>query len=176
MASTYKTTVLTDIHAESRRFNEHNDCTVRALAIAARVPYQAAHSALAAAGRPHRRGPKAIGQRDKTGAVRVDCPAIRIAANTVGMDIRRLERTEYAAKTVATAPRDSRLQEGSYILYVRGHVAALVDGEVIDWTDGRRHRIQEVYELKPRQAAPVAPVAPVAPMQRMSGFIQGKLF
>ena len=46
-------------------------------------------------------------------------------------------------RTTITAER--HLKSGRYLLKFRGHVAALIDGKVHDWTAGRRHKIQAIY-------------------------------
>ena len=42
--------------------------------------------------------------------------------------------------TVNQAPR--YLPEGKYLLFVNRHVLSMVDGEVLDWTQGRRHQVK----------------------------------
>jgi hypothetical protein len=32
-------------------------------------------------------------------------------------------------------------------VYFRGHVAAVRDGAIIDWTDNRAHRVRAVYRV-----------------------------
>lgn len=38
-------------------------------------------------------------------------------------------------------------REGKYLFVVNRHVLACVDGEVIDWTANRKHRIQQVWKI-----------------------------
>ncbi len=56
----------------------------------------------------------------------------------------------YTAKTLITAERDPYLARGRYILSVSGgrHAVGMVDGKVIDWSNGRRHRIHRVYKFE----------------------------
>lgn len=176
MEPTTKSSILTTINQASAAMGETNDCTVRALAIAGAVAYQEAHAAMKAAGRRDRHGPKAFGRLEQ-GVRRIDCPAITKAARALGIDIRRMEKHEYRAKTVSSAPRDPKLQAGHYIVLVRGHALAVVQGEVCDWTEGRKHQVKEVYELKPRQQAAQPAIVPAPrPIPRMSAFVQGRLF
>ena len=37
----------------------------------------------------------------------------------------------------------------SYVLCMSGHVAGAIDGKVQDWTEGRRNRVTEIWELTP---------------------------
>ena len=46
--------------------------------------------------------------------------------------------------TVNQAPR--YMPKGRYLLFVNRHVLSMVDGEVLDWTQGRRHQVK--YFLK----------------------------
>jgi hypothetical protein len=52
-----------------------------------------------------------------------------------------------------------RFPRGKFLVFVRGHVAALVDGEVQDWTEGRRHRVIRLERVGaiPKAVKPVAP-------------------
>ena len=72
-----------------------------------------------------------------------------LAANALGFDLKRLDFSEYSAKTMITAARDRRLQAGNFVVQVSRHVAALIDGKVIDWSEGRAKRVQCIYECTP---------------------------
>lgn len=119
-------------HKFSCEANEHKDCTVKAIAITCDVPYKVAHKALANEGRKPRCGSYRHQQAR--------------AIKALGFD---LERIKVTAKTMVKVKGDSAVSKGYYLAYVRGHVAAVVNGKVEDWTDGRRHRIQQVYKVTP---------------------------
>lgn len=53
---------------------------------------------------------------------------------------------QYTMKTIAEGLRPS----GKYIIFVYGHFAPFVDGQVKDWSAGRNHRVKFVYEVTPR--------------------------
>ena len=38
-------------------------------------------------------------------------------------------------------------KKGSYLVVVRGHVLAFVNGKVEDWTENRHHRVHQVYQV-----------------------------
>jgi len=38
-------------------------------------------------------------------------------------------------------------KKGKFLCFTRDHVFAVVDGSVVDWTEGRRHRITYVTEV-----------------------------
>lgn len=60
------------------------------------------------------------------------------------------ETMAYRAKTVTTLERDPLLKQGRYLVSVSGgrHAVALVDGKVIDWSEGRRHRIETIWKVE----------------------------
>lgn len=65
-----------------------------------------------------------------------------------------VELTDVANCTMTTVGR--RLPRGKFLVFIRGHVAAVVDREVKDWTEGRKHRVKMVYRVTPKNApAPV---------------------
>lgn len=143
---TSKTKALWDAMATaSAAHNEHNDCTVKALSAATGIDYADCHKAMAKAGRKNRRGCHFhITGRD--------------AAKALGFKMETVPDSKYSAKTMITAERDRALKSGRYVLRVRGHVAALVDGKIVDWSQGRRHIIKSVYQFTPIAAAPAPKV------------------
>lgn len=128
---------------------ETNDCTVRALTASTGLDYDVCHAQLKKQGRKNRKGVHWIVEGPK-------------AAKALGFTMRQMDRSEYRAKTMITAERDRAFRSGNFAVLVRGHVAALVDGKVIDWSAGRRHRIQAVYEVTRNAPAPT-PKAPKIP-------------
>lgn len=112
----------------SRSMNENRDCAVRAVAIAANVPYRVAHATLKQLGRKNRRGtPNTVTKQ---------------AMKNLGF---RLEEKFFRAKTVRTLERE--LRRGVYLVWVRGHILAIKNGVVHDWTKGRCHRVKRVIEV-----------------------------
>lgn len=130
----------------SRSHGETNDCTVRALTVVTGLPYDVCHAQLAKQGRKPRKGVHWFIEGPK-------------AAEALGCKMRKMSRNEYSAKTMITAARDRKLANGRFAVLVRGHVAGMIDGDVVDWSDGRRHRIQAVYEVTGQAVAPVSPNA-----------------
>lgn len=140
MASTSK--ALWDaMAAKASAHGETNDCTVRALTAATGLDYDVCHAQLAKQGRKNRKGCHWTIEGPK-------------AAKALGFTMRLLKRNEFRAKTMITAERDPAFRSGHFAVLVRGHVAGLVDGKVIDWSAGRRHRIQGVYEVTRNTTAP----------------------
>ncbi len=137
---------------EAGKHHETNDCTVRALTASTGLSYDDCHAQLKRQGRKNRKGVHWFIEGPK-------------AAKALGFTMRKLDRSEYRAKTMITAERDPMLYHGNYCVLVRGHVAALVNGKVIDWSQGRRHVIKAVYQVTKDANAP-APV-PAAPKRTM---------
>jgi hypothetical protein len=125
----------------SAAHNENHDCTVKALTAATGRTYDECHKALSKAGRRNRHGCNwpVIGKR---------------AAQSLGFLMEELDYRDYSAKTMITAERDRKLAKGNFVVRVRGHVAALVDGKVVDWSAGRRHRINNIYTFTAIDKAP----------------------
>ncbi|MCH9712597.1 MAG: hypothetical protein K0U20_08255 [Proteobacteria bacterium] len=137
--------------AKDQKFsNETNDCSVVALSIACDISYADAHAALAARGRPARRGAYTHQSID--------------AAKDLGYTVHELEGDElvnpetgcgYTATTIGQL-----CKKGRFMVQVHRHIFAVVDGQVQDWTKGRRHRVKRVMEVttgaaKPKVATPV---------------------
>lgn len=57
----------------------------------------------------------------------------------------RRGRTRVSFQTVGRM-----FHKGTYIIECRGHVAALIDGKVEDWSEGRRKVCLAVYPVTPR--------------------------
>lgn len=123
---------------------ETNDCTVRCLSVITGLDYDVCHAQLAKQGRKPRKGIHWMIEGPK-------------ACKALGFDLIRLRYDDYRAKTMITAERDRKLQSGKFAVLVRGHVAGMDNGNVVDWSQGRRHKIQAVY-----QCSPIPGFAPMA--------------
>lgn len=123
---------------------ETNDCTVRCLSVVTGLDYDICHAQLAKQGRKNRKGCHWYVEGPK-------------AAKALGFDLRLMGRDEFNAKTMITAERDRNLRTGNFAILVSRHVAGMVDGKVIDWSQGKRKRIMAAYECTalPGFVAPV---------------------
>ena len=130
------TAIIDAMATASRAHGEHRDCTVKALTAATGLPYDECHAALAKTGRKNRKGCHWYVQGPK-------------AAESLGFNMRRMDRSEYRAKTMITAGRDRALRSGHFVIQVSRHVAAVVDGKIIDWSEGTRRRVEDIYECTP---------------------------
>lgn len=121
------------VKVRSSKMRERNDCAVKALAIAASKPYEEVHSVFKKHGRRNRRG---------TPLHIIFRAAREYSPNVEYKPIRKPCGGKYTARTIGQA-----LPKGNYIIHYNGHVAAMVDGMVEDWTDGRCHRVLAVIKL-----------------------------
>lgn len=117
-----------------KAMNEHNDCSVIAVAIAFRMTYKEAHTIMAAFGRRNR-------HRFHTRNILPIAENFGFTVEPVNNLIQK-SGAQYTPKTIG-----NRLKKGYYLTFIRGHVFAVVNGEVHDWTNGRRHRITEAYKV-----------------------------
>lgn len=132
---------------------EYNDCTVRALANAADVPYDVAHRVLKKHGRPDRKGAcfKTLhaayeecgfrlvslhgdGKRSRFAARHVD-------ANASTSSVKWVDGITFGKLLERLPPY------GEYIINVTGHAVAVVNGKVIDtFNNNARKRVVAVYK------------------------------
>jgi len=122
-----------------KRLNEKNDCAVIALSIVMRTTYKEAHTICAMAGRR---------VRGKT-YTRQTFNAIQEAGFALE-PVKRLKQKNgslYTPKTIG-----DKLKKGYYLCFCRGHVFAVVNGDVEDWTEGRQHRITEAWRVVRKRA------------------------
>lgn len=116
------------VKKESEKLNEHNDCAVRATTLASGFSYDHVHRLYSLCGRKHRRGVK------------------RYITDKVWKHLGlKVKPVQVKSKTVCTLERELRF--GKYLVFTRGHLLALIDGVVQDWTKGRRHRVVRVYKV-----------------------------
>lgn len=128
---------------------ESSDCTVRALANAAEIPYDVAHALLKKHGRKDRKGAtfKTLHAAYEEAGFRLislhgDGKRARYAARHTG--------TEHARKWqdgITFGKLVDKLQYGEYIINVTGHAVAVVNGKVIDtFHNNARKRVVAVYK------------------------------
>jgi hypothetical protein len=118
----------------SNRKHEKNDCGVTAIAIATGIGYDKAHKVLSSVGRKPRRGISFNMLKDAIEAVTGKRPTFETILKPNG--------SRYTGVTIGKA-----LPKGKYVLLFGGHAAALVDGVIEDWTDGRRKRILGYFKV-----------------------------
>ena len=118
-----------DLRRASKTMNENNDCGPKAIAAVCGIPYEESHELFKKAGRKHG-GSSTLGM-----------------LKTVLVELgRKCVKQSFEAKTVRTLERELP-DFGRYLIFTDGHVLAALNGKIIDWTSGRLHRVQAVYEV-----------------------------
>ena len=78
-----------------------------------------------------------------------------------------MDAVPYTAKTAITIERDRKLQQGRYLIGMTCHLAAMVDGKLVDWTTGRRKQINGAFTLT-KISEPVMAERKAVPFHRMA--------
>ena len=114
-------------------YNGTNNCTVVTTAIAANVPYGKAFNLLKSLGRKTGKGvPFAL----------IDKHVFK------ELGYKLIEQGDLFTSWGTVSTITTKLpSKGTFIAYVSGHVLTIRDGVVMDWTEGRRHRIKRVYQV-----------------------------
>jgi hypothetical protein len=114
---------------DSKKCKEKKDCSVRAITAVSNLPYEYVHEVFAKCGRIHGRG-----------------TSMRIIENVLFKLNIWTEKIKTSAKTIRSLKK-TLPKKGRFLVHVSGHMLAVVDGEVIDWTKERLHRITAIYEV-----------------------------
>ncbi len=113
-----------DMRNAAGHAREKNDCAVIAYSLVADVSYNTAHEALAALGRKVRRG-------------------CHFAPMANALDL--YQRADLASKRLYKVMQS--MQSGRYVLRVRGHACAVIDGQVYDCSEPRPTAlVQMIYQ------------------------------
>lgn len=118
---------------KSALHGETNDCAVKAIAIVANADYDEVHALLKAHGRKDGKG-------TPWAAIWATLKALGVWVGPV--DHTNIERAKTVRHLPAVLPK-----RGRFLVYTRGHILAVVNGEVMDWTKGRRHRPKLAWEV-----------------------------
>lgn len=127
----------------SSALKESSDCAVCAVAIAGQVPYLEVHKAFKEAGRQKGRG--------------VSLPTVFQVVDQLNLQMEDITET-VKAKTICTIPQ--AVDSGSYMVVVKGHIAAVRGNRVEDWTNGRRHKVRKVFRVTGKNAPATTEEAP----------------
>lgn len=119
----------------SLHYKEACDCSVKAIAIACGIQYKEALDALAQAGRKPRQGSFKYQQRNAL-----------LALGFKMEDLGKPTRPNGGGFTVRTI-HEFLPRKGHFMIYTNGHVAAVLNQHVEDWTINRMHRITGVWRI-----------------------------
>lgn len=120
---------------------ECSDCSVLSLAIVCRTDYATAHEAMRKAGRKDRRGAFTYQSVNALHSLGFKAEFLDVEA------IRRRHGSGITYKTVG-----KYIPKGYYLVRVKGHIAACVNGVIEDWADGRKHRIKDIIKVTKTRA------------------------
>lgn len=134
------------LRSEGLRDAETNDCSVIALMKVTGVSYEVAHTALAAAGRKNRRG--AFTAQTVKAAVAL---GFKVTPHQPSEFISRYPGVHSSLRTI-TSHHPHRFNKvwadgKNYLMTVRGHVFATINGTVEDWAKQRCKRVVSIYEI-----------------------------
>lgn len=136
------------IRDQSAAFGEKNDCTVRAISLAAGISYAEAHALLAAEGRKQGHGvhfkSMFIPMLARLGfhAQRVNLHEIIATYPGVHSGLKNVT-THHPARFAKVWPK------GTFIMFTARHVLAIKDGVNHDWTKGRAIRCESLWRITP---------------------------
>ena len=137
-----------EMEAESKLFNEKNDCSVKAVAVVCGVTYAQARFALHQAGR--RPGYGAL-THEIHNAVKSLGKVAKRDNSFISVCLDHLRNTKnYVVKNVTTRQLTMFPElavGGNWLVYTNGHVIAVKDGKVHCWGATRALRIKSVYEV-----------------------------
>ena len=130
MTETKRHPVYLALSESSERHGEQYDCGVIALAAVTGVSYTTARAALRAEGR----------------LPRAPTQGYQLESALRALGFRRSHRHFWVGRTVCTIGKE--YPEGRCLVFTRDHVLAMVNSIILDWTEGRRHRVREVWGVK----------------------------
>jgi hypothetical protein len=125
-----------DFSTDRADHRETNDCTVIAVSVACGISYAKAHALLAAAGRKPRKGLSQYKYH----------PVIE----ALGFEVVKIT-DQFKSKTVRTIERELAAKYGGIkiLVNVPRHVLAWDGTQIVDWSAGRIHRVENVYAIMP---------------------------
>ena len=127
--------------------SELRDCTVRALANAALMPYEAAHKLLKRFGREDRRGCRASTFHEAYEAASLAFVGVYGTSLTAKFISHRYSLP--LIKGLSLQRLLPTISKGRYIVIVTGHAFAVVDGAIVDkGTNNSKKRIVALYKCK----------------------------
>lgn len=118
---------------------ERNNCVPKALTALTGEPYQQVDDYLRAKGRKKGKGTPQKASRvflQERGFWRLPCPALR--RHYPGGVIRKMRVSTFA----------ECFPKGKFIVYVRGHAIAVIDGQILDDWNSSSRVVREVWQTK----------------------------
>ena len=128
------------MQVKSDSYQESNDCSVVATAIAAGITYDKSRHMYRRAGRR-----KGCG----VNYVMIDRVLDTIGCVRYPFSVRLRLMEEKNGGRQLTFNNVVKLLDGSkrYIIVGKDHMVACLDGRIADWSEGTRHRVENIYEI-----------------------------
>lgn len=142
-----RTNAFTKLQAETSAAQETNDCAVKAIALVCGVSYEVAHAACESKGRKARKGMQ-------TYDILRTLSSLNKHFSKVNVQSRFVQNYPGAHKNLqsVTTHHPDRFNKvwadgKTYLMFVNGHVLAVINGTNHDWTRGKARRAVAVYEI-----------------------------
>lgn len=127
-------------------FQEKNDCAVRALANASKIPYLDAHKLLSKHGRESKGGCNTYTYHSAYTEAGLTLIGVYGTTNATNYFRRYLICAHLKGCTLKNVMED--LKWGSYVVIIRGHALAVVNGNIIDSSYNKANsRVVAVYKV-----------------------------
>ena len=126
---------------DSKKFGERNDCSVKAVALATGTKYAKVHYEYAKQGRKEGRGTHFYQQVKVLRELGFELELVH-----VGHYVDKNVKNKFKAKTVTTLEKELP-SRGIFLIYTRGHMLCARGGKILDWTQGRRHQLRDIYRV-----------------------------
>jgi hypothetical protein len=112
-------------------YNDVNFCSVISIATACQTSFGKAFHTMKREGRKTRKG--------------VLKPQIIEGVEKLGF--KAIPLNGFEGKQVKSMP-NLLPRTGAYMVFIRGHVLTIKEGQVCDWSDGRAHRVKQVFKIE----------------------------
>lgn len=137
----------TEYLAAAADHNETNDCAVRAVAAVTGVDYSVAHATLAEHGRKSRRGtPPAVIEAAMAVLLPKGKKLVKVDASQ--LDVVTIQQLNKVLAETNHAPM---------LVFVRKHVAGVIDGQCHDWATERLKRVKQIWVIAEGRKKPQLP-------------------
>lgn len=133
--------------------NERADCCVKALAVSRQISYMAAHKMCAKWGRKNRQG---MYNKHIYGMFQTEYNAERLPEHEMDRLRQSIGVKNLTPNNIGKALQRCGYGQWRFFALVRRHAFGIDQGQVIDWTEGRKHQIFALIPVQPepKQEAP----------------------
>lgn len=123
---------------------ERNDCVVRAITNVSGQQYDTVHSLLKKHGRKDCKGTYWNTTESVMTELGYEC--LYMGTNKMALWYGKAKGKAYESKSVSLGKLVKDLPKGKYVVYIRGHATALVDGQLIDtFPNNANSRVMAIF-------------------------------